>query len=77
MLLLILAFVIDLLKDFDNKTFPFGVLLLCLAGIAYMQRETGKRYKIPISKIISFDVSNDKVKILCILITDDVFSLTI
>lgn len=64
MLLLIFTFVIDLLKDFDNKTFPFGVLLLCLAGIAYMQRETGKRYKIPISKIISFDISNDKVKIL-------------
>jgi len=56
--------VFDILRDIKNRTFPFGIILLGLAGLAYMKRETGKRYKIPISKIISFDVSNDKVKIL-------------
>lgn len=56
--------VFDILRDIKNKSFPFGIILLGLAGLAYMKRETGKRYKIPISKIISFDVSNDKVKIL-------------
>ncbi|MFY8182060.1 MAG: hypothetical protein ACOVLG_09810 [Flavobacterium sp.] len=56
--------VFDILRDIKNRTFPFGIILLGLAGLAYMKRETGKRYKIPISKIISFDISNDKVKIL-------------
>jgi hypothetical protein len=56
--------VFDIFRDIKNRTFPFGIILLGLAGLAYMKRETGKRYKIPISKIISFDISNDKVKIL-------------
>ena len=56
--------VFDILRDIKNRTFPFGIILLGLAGLTYMKRETGKRYKIPISKIISFDVSNDTVKII-------------
>jgi hypothetical protein len=48
----------------ENVFFPLTFAGLGFAAFFYLKRETGKRYKIPISKIISFDVSNDKVKIL-------------
>lgn len=48
----------------DNVFIPFAFSGSCFGAYLYLIRETGKCYKIPISKIISFDVSNDKVKIL-------------
>jgi len=48
----------------DNVFIPFAFSGSCFGAYLYLKRETGKRYKIPISKIISFDFSNDKVKIL-------------
>lgn len=48
----------------DNIFIPFAFSGSCFGAYLYLIRETGKCYKIPISKIISFDVSNDKVKIL-------------
>jgi hypothetical protein len=48
----------------ENVFFPLTFAGLGFAAFFYLKREIGKRYKIPISKIISFDVSNDKVKIL-------------
>lgn len=48
----------------DNVFIPFAFSGSCFGAYLYLKRETGKRYKIPISKIISFDISNDKVKIL-------------
>ncbi|WP_298115828.1 hypothetical protein [Flavobacterium sp.] len=62
--------VFEILRDIKNKSFPFGIIFLVLAGFAYMKRETGKRYKIPISKITSFDISNDSVKIIFINAND-------
>jgi hypothetical protein len=48
----------------ENVFFPLTFAGLGFAAFFNLKREIGKRYKIPISKIISFDVSNDKVKIL-------------
>ncbi|GAA4081081.1 hypothetical protein GCM10022389_28970 [Flavobacterium cheonanense] len=48
----------------DNVFIPFAFSGSCFGAYLHLIRETGKCYKIPISKIISFDVSNDKVKIL-------------
>jgi hypothetical protein len=48
----------------ENVFFPLTFAGLGFAAFFYLKREIGKRYKIPISKIISFDISNDKVKIL-------------
>lgn len=37
---------------------PFGIVLLGLATYSYLKRETGKQYKIPISKIINIQLEN-------------------
>jgi len=68
-ILIILATVVilNVIGQIKRNTFPLislVILFLFFSAYRYMQRETGKRYKIPISKIISFDISNDKVKIL-------------
>lgn len=55
--------IFDILKDTKERSFPFGIILLALAGLAYMKRETGKQYRIPISKIASIDIIEKKVKI--------------
>jgi len=56
--------IFDILRDIKNKTFPFGIILLGLGTFAYMKRETGKRYKIPISKIISVTIIENSAKII-------------
>ena len=55
--------VYDLVKDFKNKTFPFGIVLLFLGFLAYFKREKGMRYKIPIAKIKSITILNNAAKI--------------
>ena len=54
----------DVLKDFKNKSFPFGIVLIGLGVLAYFKREKGKNYKIPLSKIIKITVSDNAVKII-------------
>lgn len=52
-----------LYSKLDNVFIPFAFSGSCFGAYLYLIRETGKRYKIPISKIISFNISNDTVKI--------------
>lgn len=47
-----------------NAVFPLGFISLGIAAFFYMKRETGKRYKIPISKIINMEVIDNTVKII-------------
>lgn len=55
--------VYDVVKDFKNKTFPFGIVLLFLGFLAYIKREKGMRYKIPVAKIKSITLVHDAAKI--------------
>lgn len=55
--------VLILLKS-KKGSIPFGIILLGLGAFAYMKRETGKRYKIPISKIISVTIIENSAKII-------------
>jgi len=68
-ILIILATIVILsvIGQIMRNTFPFislVILFLFFSAYRYMQRETGKRYKIPISKISSFEIYDEKVKIL-------------
>ena len=53
----------DVLKDFKNKSFPFGIVIIALGVLAFIKREKGKRYKIPLSKINKITISNSVAKI--------------
>lgn len=48
----------------DNVFIPFAFSGSCFGAYLYLKRETGKRYKIPISKITSFEIYDEKVKVL-------------
>jgi hypothetical protein len=48
----------------ENVFFPLTFAGLGFAAFFYLKREIGKRYKIPISKISSFEIYDEKVKIL-------------
>lgn len=47
-----------------NAVFPLGFVSLGNAAFFYMKRETGKRYKIPISKIKNIEISENQAKII-------------
>lgn len=53
----------NIFKDIQNKSFPFGVIVLALSAFAYLRSETGKRYKIPLSKIQSITIIDKEAKI--------------
>ena len=62
-LFIVICLGLFMMSKAKNGFVPFGFIGLGFAAFLYMKRETGKRYKIPISKITSFTISNDTVKI--------------
>ncbi len=56
--------VYDLIKDFKNKTFPFGIVLIALGILAFFKREKGNRYTIPLAKIKTITISNTTAEII-------------
>lgn len=56
--------IVLILSKSKSGSIPFGVILLGLGVFSYMKRETGKRYKIPISKIISITIVENTAKII-------------
>ena len=63
--ILLIGFIsFDIFKDVKTSTFPFGIILLALAGFAYLKREKGNRYKIPISKIKTIEFNSNSAKII-------------
>lgn len=56
--------IVLILSKSKSGSIPFGIILLGLGAFAYMKRETGKRYKIPISKIISVTIIENSAKII-------------
>lgn len=47
----------DVLKDFRNKSFPFGIVLIALGFLTFFKRAKGIRYKIPLAKIIKITIT--------------------
>ncbi len=56
--------VYDLIKDFKNKTFPFGIVLIALGILAFFKREKGNRYTILLAKIKTITISNTTAEII-------------
>ena len=63
-LFVVVCLVVLILSKSKSGSIPFGIILLGLGAFAYMKRETGKRYKIPISKIISITIIENSAKII-------------
>jgi hypothetical protein len=62
-LIIVACLIFLLLSRARSGSIPFGLILLGLGTYSYFKRETGKRYKIPISKIINISISENEVKI--------------
>jgi hypothetical protein len=56
--------IVLILSKSKSGSIPFGIILLGLGVFSYMKRETGKRYKIPISKIINITIVENAAKII-------------
>ncbi len=56
--------VFDVIKDFKNKTFPFGIVLIALGILAFFKREKGNRYIIPLAKIKTITILNTTAEII-------------
>ena len=55
--------IILILSKAKSGSIPFGIVLLGLGTFAYLKRETGKRYKIPTSKIININLHENEATI--------------
>ncbi len=62
-LFIIFCLVALILSKSKSGSIPFSIILLGLGVFAYMKREIGNRYKIPISKIRSISIVDNSVKI--------------
>lgn len=63
-LFLIICIGLLMISKAKNAVLPLGFISLGIAAFFYMKRETGKRYKIPILKIIKIEVVDNSVKII-------------
>lgn len=63
-LFIIACLILFILSKSKSGSIPFGIILLGLGAFAYMKRETGKRYKIPISKIKTIEIIGTSAKII-------------
>lgn len=63
-LFVVACLIILVLSKSKSGSVPVGIILLGLAAFTYMKRETGKQYKIPISKIQNIEFSENQTKII-------------
>ena len=63
-LFLIICIGLLMISKAKNAVLPLGFISLGIAAFFYIKRETGKRYKIPILKIIKIEVVDNSVKII-------------
>ena len=63
-LFIIACLILLILSKSKSGSIPFGIILLVLGAFAYMKRETGKRYKIPIPKIKTIEITGTSAKII-------------
>ena len=62
-LFVVACLIILILSKAKSGSIPFGIVLLGLGTFAYLKRETGKRYKIPTSKIININLNENEATI--------------
>lgn len=62
-LFVVACLIILILSKAKSGSIPFGIVLLGLGTFAYLKRETGKRYKIPTSKIINIALHQNEATI--------------
>lgn len=53
----------DVLKDFRNKSFPFGIVLIALGILAFLKRDKGNSFKVPLVKIIKITIAENSATI--------------
>jgi hypothetical protein len=63
-LFVVVCLFVLILSKSKSGSIPFGIILLGLGAFAYLKRETGKRYKIPISKIRNIEILKNSAKII-------------
>lgn len=63
-LFVVACLIILVVSKSKSGSIPVGIVLLGLAAYTYMKRETGKQYKIPISKIKEIAISGNQTKII-------------
>lgn len=63
-LFVIACLILLILSKSKSGSIPFGIVLLGLGAFAYLKRETGKRYKIPIEKINEIVIIDNTAKII-------------
>lgn len=61
---LLLCFVALSIARAKSGTIPIGLILLAFAAFMYMKRESGSKYKIPLSKIKNIEISGHEAKII-------------
>jgi hypothetical protein len=62
-LFVVACLIILILSKAKSGSIPFGIVLLGLGTFAYLKRETGKRYKIPTSKITNIILQENEATI--------------
>ncbi len=62
-LFIVVCLIVLVLTKAKSGSIPFGLILLGLGTYSYLKRETGKQYKIPISKIKSIIINENEVTI--------------
>jgi hypothetical protein len=62
-LFVIICLIVLILSKAKSGSIPFGIVLLGLGAFAYLKRETGKRYKIPIKNIKEIVILDNTAKI--------------
>ena len=62
-LFIIVCIFLLMISKSEGRGIPVGFLSLGLAAFFYMKRETGNKYKIPLSKITDIKISGSEVKI--------------
>ena len=62
-LFIVACLIVLVLTKAKSGSIPFGLILLGLGTYSYLKRETGKQYKIPISKIKSIIINENEVTI--------------
>ncbi|TGD58833.1 hypothetical protein [Flavobacterium humi] len=62
--LLVICLMALIISRSQTGAIPLGLILLAFGAFLYMKRDLGNRYKIPLSKIKSIEISANEAKII-------------
>lgn len=61
--LVLLLVVIGIMNKNSHIAIPLGIIIIVITAFKYMRSESGKKYKIPLSKIKNFEIVDNSIKI--------------